>query len=118
MANTAWKSKEQSSRPPVRGAVEEGFVGFQVETDSAMVMGMFNDGEVRRWSDIIQETTLFVERNGLRLGHVLRKGNWSAHFLASDHSGLFKRYSSPNSLPIRARRAFFMDKFSIPSIRF
>ncbi|CAH9121181.1 unnamed protein product [Cuscuta epithymum] len=101
-----------------RLVVDVGFTNLQIESDSSQALAVLNGSQVRRWSDLTQETLQIRNRFGLNFGHAMREMNWVAHFLAVDHTGPIKLYLSPSSLPIRSKRALYMDKFGIPSIRF
>ncbi|CAH9085289.1 unnamed protein product [Cuscuta europaea] len=74
----------------VRCAVDDGYSGFQVESDSKMALALLSEDDARCWSDVIQETKLIAKRKGFCFGHVMRETNWVAHFLAMNHMGLRK----------------------------
>ncbi|CAH9074156.1 unnamed protein product, partial [Cuscuta europaea] len=96
-------------------AIRAGYENFQVESDSSSAISLLLDEDARRWRNEIQETRLSVQHKNVSFRHVMREGNWAAHFLAASGSAQLQIFYNTMDLPIRAKRAYLMDFFGLPS---
>ncbi|CAH9141692.1 unnamed protein product [Cuscuta epithymum] len=99
-------------------AIRARYENFQVESDSRNALSTLLDEDARRWRNEIQATRLSVVNKNISFRHVMREGNWTAHYLAKDKLGQLQIYFNPNDLPTLAKQAYLMDLFGIFSIRF
>ncbi|CAH9063435.1 unnamed protein product [Cuscuta europaea] len=98
-------------------AMEAGYHDFQVETDIVSVLRNLEESRMGRWRVLIQEMMLASNRKHVKFQHAWREANGAAHSLAHLHSAQLIIFSNIIDLPGPVKRAYYMDKFSIPSIR-
>ncbi|CAH9111837.1 unnamed protein product, partial [Cuscuta europaea] len=85
-----------------RWAMEEGFVDFQVESDSTLAME-YIAGKKSKWASDIQEVTDLAFRKGVDFGQMKRECNWVAHHMAQFQTDGLKVFSGLDQLPTPAK---------------
>ncbi|CAH9113579.1 unnamed protein product [Cuscuta europaea] len=77
----------------IEWALNEGYLDFMVEMDAAVALRYITEGEVGRWRASFQENLLKANRKGVSFSHVLREGNWVAHFLSESSSAQINKFN-------------------------
>ncbi|CAH9083265.1 unnamed protein product [Cuscuta epithymum] len=101
----------------VKWAAANGFEDMCVETDSLEALRYIEGKSGRRWENELQAISDIRIRKAIGFGHVLREGNWAAHYLAQEWVDQIKIYNGLDQLPILVKKAYWADFYGIPSFR-
>ncbi|CAH9101516.1 unnamed protein product [Cuscuta epithymum] len=110
-ANSALEAKLKAIVIATRWMIDRGFSDFLVESDCKVALDYLAGRETRRWKGEIQETAHLAIRKQVTFSHVYRDCNWVAHHMAAAHFSQIIFLESPSSLPVHAKRAYWMDLF-------
>ncbi|CAH9094646.1 unnamed protein product [Cuscuta europaea] len=116
-ASSSLVAEIQAALQSVCWMIEEGYSDFEMEGDSTEAVKIIREKGCGRWSYEVKALMMLSEDKKISYFSVWREANWVAHFLADHASAQFQKFSEPNQLPARAKNAYLMDLFGIPSLR-
>ncbi|CAH9069343.1 unnamed protein product [Cuscuta epithymum] len=99
-------------------AIEEGFVGVQVETDATRSLDFISGGEsgnLAGFRNLIRK----AREKDCSFDHVFRQGNGPAHYLACQNypAAQVVRFDRVSHLPAEVKNSYYADLFGFPSLR-
>ncbi|CAH9082635.1 unnamed protein product [Cuscuta europaea] len=99
-------------------AIDEGYAGFQVESDADEIIDHISGRKSGPWRDELVDFRQMCFRKGMRFRHVLREGNEPAHLLVGLSVAQFTSWANLKFLPGPIRIVVTLNLFNLPSFRY